>query len=114
MDLFVCLEWEEPEQGRKRRVCFSLCFLCIPYVLVCKYWIKEIFMQRITFLKVCSIFLQYLSFLKLDYHMQKGQTAKKIEFSPVSLWQMISLFSFISSSPMMAIDLGQKEQREID
>lgn len=49
--------------------------------------------------------------------MQKGQTAKKtqfLHFPPVSLWQMISLFSFISSSPMMAIDLGQREQREID
>lgn len=35
-------------------------------------------------------------------------------FPHVSLWEMISLFSFISSSPMMVIDLGQREQREID
>lgn len=36
-------------------------------------------------------------------------------FSPVSLQQMISLFSFISSPPKMVIDLGQREaEGEID
>lgn len=48
--------------------------------------------------------------------MQKGHTAKETisPFPPVNFWQMISFFSFISSSPKMAIDLGQREQREID
>lgn len=49
--------------------------------------------------------------------LPEGQTAEKTQFltfPPLSLREMMSLCSFISSSPMMAIDPGQGEQGEID
>ena len=50
-----------------------------------------------------------LNFLKTeDFPKEKGTISP---FPPVTLQEMISLVSFISSSPMMAIDLGQRGQR---